>query len=749
MSEQPSYATGQLAKALARLLTTNDPGALKKVRQWQSVLAGIHSGQITVGSRTPVEDTPAWVTLEVAHGGFATGAYLAEAPLTDDETLKLSELPDNVPGETDRERLNNWYLGDVGMAELLAALRSGHYRVELPEDAALAVLVLLLDKDFISEAMDVLVELRPLMSRLRFTPRFEPVARPSGSAVRVGTVRDAIQSMRAVRMPRQIAAMRTTLGVWTPLYDRLVALWCQTVDGELPYVDGSGVVRGGWPGRRWPEGWADGRARWLADYEATALHHKPSGRHAHRRSNFVRLRNALLTSDALQARDVGWVRRAIANTVTRNGAPDSERRAAIRATQAVAATAPTNAGLAQVVIERMAGYPGDGGLPSLEPIIDDVAGTPVPRSFQDKVARALEAPVDELVRRGVITSGEVLAIVLPQLTSRLMASGIEDPVLSGLFEQTYAAFRRRRGLLLLNLEHQVRFDELPWIKAIEPLRSSTQDKRAAAHQSLRQVTMLAITEFPHAILPNPLVREIGALAERAGLNLPLVEEVAADIFMGTFTVKWREAVIVAGRTMAGTLYADYYDLPSEKHWQSGRRAPVAWGKKTAGDFADLCTQRAREAGTSARGGVASRGAVLEQSQILTIHNLASLVTELGLTGQIRERADELAWKAFDWTARRLTQPTDNHHAALIQVKNAAYAWRQAIFLLSFAEREQQAAVLRKLDDHIRDLGISRFAPAVRGLAGVFEGKRFNAVGTFKGGRRFLGWAVGRHWLLDR
>src|SRR5689334_11472863 len=91
MSEQPSYATGQLAEALARLLTTNDPGARRKVRQWENVLAGMASGEITVGSRTPVKDTPAWVTLEVAHGGFATGRYLSEAPLTDDETLKLLE----------------------------------------------------------------------------------------------------------------------------------------------------------------------------------------------------------------------------------------------------------------------------------------------------------------------------------------------------------------------------------------------------------------------------------------------------------------------------------------------------------------------------------------------------------------------------------------------------------------------------------------------------------------------------------
>jgi hypothetical protein len=63
--------------------------------------------------------------------------------------------------------------------------------------------------------------------------------------------------------------------------------------------------------------------------------------------------------------------------------------------------------------------------------------------------------------------------------------------------------------------------------------------------------MLALTAFPHALLPNPLVAEIRTLAKQAELELPLVEEVAADIFMGTFTTKWRDA-----------LDGDWYDTAS-------------------------------------------------------------------------------------------------------------------------------------------------------------------------------------------
>ena len=92
-----------------------------------------------------------------------------------------------------------------------------------------------------------------------------------------------------------------------------------------------------------------------------------------------------------------------------------------------------------------------------------------------KAARALEAPAGELVDRRIIGSAEVLAAVVPQITAQVLAAGMQDPQLSGLYGQAYAAFRRRRTLLLLNLEHQVRFGELPWIAALQPYRADSAD----------------------------------------------------------------------------------------------------------------------------------------------------------------------------------------------------------------------------------------------------------------------------------
>ncbi|WP_157246782.1 hypothetical protein [Nonomuraea typhae] len=771
----PGYAYGQLQRAMNRAAAGE-----AKAAAWRAVLDGMETGRLTIGSRTPVADTPAWVTLEVAHGGFATGRYVAETPLSEAEAARFG----------DREQLNLYYLSDEGQAELLEVLASGRYRVDAPEDAALMTAAWLLDRGHAADALDLVVSLRPLMHRLRMTPRLTDSPAPSGATVRLAPVGEVKAALRAVTVNPRIATMLETLRVWLPLYDRLVALWCDTVEGELPELshggaaDGElpglshggtaegelpglshggaaegeqpgqsygGAVEGGWPCRVWPADWTRRRTEWLADYREASQTHAPPAAHTHPKSNFARLRRALdaceYDSSALTGRDVGWIRRVLVGTVTRHGAPGSERRAALRSTQAVAAARPTHAALAAVLAGRLDRYPEEGGIPAVEPLAADTlpeeAGAvhPIPPHLAAKLTRALEAPVDELVARGVITSGEVLARVLPQITAQLVAADLGDEHLAGLYAQTYGAFRRRRSLLLLNLEHQVRFDELPWIGALEPFRAPSPDGARTARRTLAQATTLALTAFPQTILPNPLLRELGALAERAGLPMPLVEEVAADIFMGSFTTKWRTAAEITSRTMAGTLYARYYDLPEERAWTSAGKSGRRWGKRTAEDFATLCAERAKEAQTgTSRGFVAANGTVLEQSQILTTHNLAALVHTLHLEDDLRAQAPALAERTFTWIVAGLSAPS------LRMVKNMAYGWRQAIFYLSFCDRQQQEAALTGLRRMLPD---ARLAPAVKGLSHVIAGGRFAAGGTTPdgSGRRFLGWTTGAHWCL--
>jgi hypothetical protein len=686
-----------------------------------------------------------------------------------------------VPGSTERERINLWYLSDPGQAQLRQALAYGRYRVAVPEDAALLVVAWLLDHNHYEAALDLVSELRPWMHRLRFTPAFTAAPPPSGAVVRVQTAGQVAAVMRDRRPRPQIAVMAETLRVWLPLFDRLVALWCDTIEGELPRLadgqtggwPGARTVTGGWPCRRWPADWAGRRYAWLADYAVAARSHHLARQDLSPKSNFARLRRALecceTDSSGLTGQDVGWIRRALANTVSRHGAPDSPSRARLRSAQAQIAGQPLHADLARILAARLDRLPADAGIASVDPIAGEVgpgesaavqAGQQMPPYLIRKISRALEAPAQELVERGIIGSADVLATVLPQITAQVLAAGFHDPQLRALHGHAYAAFRRRRSLLLLNLEHQVRFEELPWIAAIQPFRADGADERRAAHQTLEQVTLLALRGFPQAILPNPLVAEMTALAARADLSVPLVEEVAADIFMGTFTAKWRRAAAAASRALDATLYARYYDLPGPHAWAEPpapreARSGTWWGKKTANDFAALCAARATaaQAQITPASYVAVNGAILEQAQILTTHNLAVLVDALGLREQITLLAPELADRAFRWLIRRLGQQPDNPHARLLAVKNAAYAWRQAIYYLSPCDQPVQAEAHARLhgyllaaDDELQ----ARFIPAVDGLAHVIAGGHFSEAGLAPqpgAGRRFLGWTTGPHWAL--
>jgi len=109
--------------------------------------------------------------------------------------------------------------------------------------------------------------------------------------------------------------------------------------------------------------------------------------------------------------------------------------------------------------------------------------------------------------------------------------------------------------LLLNLESQVKIEELPWVGAIERFGKGKLDTSQVAHQALRDIAFLALTSFPHAILPNKLLQEMRALAKQARLDLPLTDELAADIFMGAFSEKFAEAARRAADLLARISHA--------------------------------------------------------------------------------------------------------------------------------------------------------------------------------------------------
>ncbi|MEU6245799.1 hypothetical protein [Streptomyces sp. NPDC047024] len=751
-----SYPQAQLAKAFTTALTHEDVGTRRRAnvrgQRWRQVLEGMAAGRLSIGTRTPMDGLPSWVTPEVVRGGFATGTASAGGPLRAHE-IEAARSLGVVAG---RRALFVYCLTEPGLAWLWDRLDSGDYEIGVPEEAALLIMAWLVRHGETNAALDLVAELDPFAGRLRFLPR--PSAGPAPdatAAVHRHTVRDAVATLERRRPNTAVEAQREALAVWQPFGDELLVHWLRTArDGRVleRAPDGDWLARG---------------EALLGRYRLLAAEHTRCTRHRNPKENLGILRGALEETVAgrpLDARRLGLLRHAVASMVRRRGLPGSAAHTALRRRQSGQAALPSHHALAQLVLRRLAVLPQETGVSDVVPLVAAVteeesrasglpAGAAVPAAIRQVVESALSAPLATLVERGVVPSAEVLAELVPQLVAATTAQAYGDQTLRALMTANYRAFGSRRSLLLLNLERQVRVEELPWVRAVSGQRSAavgTPDGEGALGV-LRQLGELAVQAFPGTLLPNPLVREFGALGRQCDLGAPFVEELAADIFMGTFSPKFLKSARIAGELLGGTLYERYYgiDYAAIRNLavvESVAALDRSRGARTSPGFARLCAERA---GTASRSWtVAANGMVIEQAQILTTHNLATLVHRVGIVP--RPGWADLARRCFV-TVCRLTARVHHNPRPLGIIKDAAYAWRQMVFHLSLCPPDEQRRVIAGLAEeagrHPAHVA-ARLAPALKGLTLIAEGGAFGVDGTRDGGRarRFLGWSAGGHWM---
>ena len=444
------YPFSQLLKALGRA----GEATTARVRDWERVIRGMLDGSVTVGSRTPVTETPAWVTLQVVQGGFATGAFAAGGALLSHEREELERLA--TATEAGRTALNLHFVDESGRSTLGSMLRDGTYRVDVPEEGALLAYTWLLGHGESARAEKLVDDVGRFFDRLRFYPR--PHSRPlrSGTSVSVSTAGDALILLRSKRPQKQVQRMKEAIGVWAPLYDRAVALFVETV-GDV----------NGEPRLIHRPGWGARAQELLDDYDNARRRYNLCGKPERRKENFFRLRQYLAKNlrdaSSMTAGDRAAIRHILDAYVERHGELGSARLAAVREEQARNAARPDHVKLAKALAGRLESVPSDEGVQDLDALVAPIAvsetaaagaapGTTFPASLVRKVARCWEAPLDALVERKVVGSAEAMAKVVPPLTARLRAAAIADPELRGLYQAVYTAFRRRRSLLLLDLQ---------------------------------------------------------------------------------------------------------------------------------------------------------------------------------------------------------------------------------------------------------------------------------------------------------
>ena len=632
MSTDPitaAYAAARLAQALATAAAHDDSAtrerAHAKAASWTSTLKGMLTGALSIGSRAPIASIPPWVTPKVLHGGFASGELLASGPLLPHETALAARLAIDPK----RDDLNRYYLTEDGLTELRSLLESGQYRIDLPEEGALLTVTWLCSVGGLDGASAILAEIEPLFDRLRFYPA--PGSKPPGR-LRLQSLSQTREDLRRIAVPPQVVEMRRALQA-LPLYDRVVALFLETDDGS------------GWPCQVYPVDWHERASQMLSELP-------PAITGNGFRQLVSLLRTCLIASERPTGRNVGIIRQILAGFVASRGAPGSPRHTALRKQQAEALAAPTHVEIATQLLQQLTD---DSPFPNVDLW---------PVRFARILRRSLEGELEDLVAWGCVPSSEALACLVPQLSAEVECAAFSDANLGRLNEAIYRAFSRRRSLLLLHLQGQVRLQELPWVKALAPHRS---DVAEPARALLRRVVTLTLARWPHVLLPNRLLRELRTLAASAKLEVTLVDEIAADIFMGTFTEKYLRAAKSAASLLTRTLYERYFGIDYR----------ALTGIEEASSFAALCHQRVGP--TATRSPVAANGRVIEQEQILTTHNLAELWQLLSLDQTLAPL--ELAQSCFRQVCRQ--QPRrEPRQRALRRRKNCAYAWRQMVFFLA-------------------------------------------------------------------
>ena len=763
----PGYALGQIARALTTEHEHPDAAtrerAGRRVSDWLSVFGGMLSGALQVGSRTPVRDVPAWVTTRVVAGGFVTGELAAGGDLLPHELARLDAL--GASRQDGRGALNASFLTEAGLADLYAFLASGHYRLDVPEEGALLVVAWLAGNGRAAEARQILDTIGPWFDRLRFYPVPTDEPPPAELTVRLCDVESVREALSNKGTPADILDQREALAVWAPHHDRVVALIAETVQGPMPtlvraHADGTCIVEGGWPFQSFPDGWTRRAENALEEYRALRAEHTRTGKPDRPDSNPARLRAVLAVAaddpSRLSGRDVGRARTALAQIDARRGLPGSDRLATLRREQTRVAALPSLSDYAAVLADRLRAF-GHGLAPDaldglLAPVNADEAARHGVASgsasgagsgaslgvFRQALLRATDATPEQHIAWGTLSSAESLARVVPPLAARARSAGLADASLRRLDEALYIAFRRRRSVLLLNLQSQVGLRELPWVKPLDALRADSAATRASARASLQRVVGLALSAFPHQILPNKLLQELRALAKTAGLDIPFVDEIAADIFMGTFTEKYLRAAQAAASRLTGSLYARYYAIDTDALLAIDDVDRAARGAATSPAFARLCAERAN-VGTPANAwglSVAQNGAVIEQEQILTTHNLATLFEALDLDSMLDTSA--LALDGFRWTASTLGALGGPAWGQRRAIKNAAYAWRQVVFFLSTLASEDLATKLAAAEAHLDGQTAdtqSRVRPLLRDLASVASDALAPRVGA-----PFHGWS---------
>ncbi|PVZ98491.1 hypothetical protein BB558_005517 [Smittium angustum] len=747
----------------------------EKQKEWIKLFKQMVKGTIDIGSNKPFEKYASWLTLKVMYGGFATKNLLAGGELEKHEIDLTEHLKLKKEAKDVRIFLNNFFvLEQIGISALETMLENKKYRINVPEEGALLVYTWLMKNNHQKIAEKLLETIRVHFNKVRFYP--QPAETPFNSKVIfLSSVEQVIQKLSSTisskREREKLLYQRYKKR--TEITNTVVELWLETFDNpsDIPtveYINGKNVTVGdSWPCCKYPLDWDQRAQNALLEYkEHIDLYTRK--KKGYQNFLFEILELASKDKTALTGRNVCFIRSYIASIKNKKGLPGSEKRKQFMETKAKEFETFLSRDpeiLKEHSIKMLENHNNEMGLSNeqYETISNELKQSFSNHPYLEKIlvilSKLKELTFDELFDPKYLCSLENLASEIPKLMIPMRASVVTDPSLNYLFEQLLYSFSKRRSYLLLNYESQIKTKDIPWIKPI--MQFSTGDCKDEAFEFCRKVLKNVVFNFPSTLLPNKFISQIQPLINMAGLKDSVVfsEELAADIFMGSFTKKYAVGFESNINYTRRTIYDKYYELDSDKliselraiNLSSENSKDSKFDERTE-YFTSMCYHRAdifSNISTQANH-LVSNGMIIEQSQILTSHNLSLIFGELEVDEMLRQNINDVISRCLKGVMRsikvslimkksRSNNKNVRYASIMSYYKQTAFSFRNLVFYISVKQKLGDS-----LDDII-DLISSVLGNKNMDLEG-YKGYFDDLLGVMKGnerqGQMFLGWKSG-------
>ena len=366
--------------------------------------------------------------------------------------------------------------------------------------------------------------------------------------------------------------------------------------------------------------------------------------------------------DTMAPRMVGMLRRAMGGCISKRGNPTDRNAMALARSQLPKPS--TYVSSRTRLLDALKTHAHDAGLPSTE--VDHLSEQ-FP-ALKNDIAASLEAPLEELCSRAVVTSAESLGKAATNLASMLASStyGADIEIARVVFAMR-VAHSRRRSLLVTDNTGQFRFDQYPWIQAVPRTLSTA----AEALVALKSLATCNLKYFPVTLVPNPLIDVYAEIGKMAGCPLVFTKEIAADIFTHSFTGGFVMAADQARKELSNTLYSVYFNLDAKFESLGDSPTPASLYK--------ACTTAPAQMHLS----VLENMRIIEWQQLICgAHNMLNILSLVptSLHGEILEKAaSDLDGLAADIDQYALFPRT------------VGLAWRHFVFLVSQCENGHEFA----------------------------------------------------------